>query len=199
MVRTNSNFVALGSSLPTFNLPNANSPTIKNYSLSDLDERHLLLFFICAHCPFVKYVEPEISKIQKDIKNNFQLLAISSNDIGTHPADSPENLKIQAQNNDWDFPYLFDHDQSFAKQLKAACTPDFYLFSNLGASNFSLFYHGQLDSSRPSNDIPLSGSDLRAAIKALESKTDYESPQLPSLGCNIKWTPGQEPEWFKSN
>ena len=158
-----------------------------------------MLFFICAHCPFVKYVEPEISRIQQDIKGNFQLLAISSNDICTHPADSPANLRIQAENNGWNFPYLFDHDQSLAKKLEAACTPDFYLFSNLGANNFSLFYHGQLDNSRPSNELPLNGSDLRAAIKAIETKTVYDSPQLPSLGCNIKWTPGQEPAWFKSN
>ena len=199
MVRTNSNFVALGSNLPSFNLLNANSPVSQNYSFSDLDERHLLLFFICAHCPFVKYVEPEISRIQQDLEDNFQLLAISSNDINSHPADSPANLKIQAENNGWHFPYLFDHDQSFAKKLEAACTPDFYLFSNLGANNFSLFYHGQLDSSRPSNELPLTGSDLRAAIKAIETKTVYDSPQLPSLGCNIKWTPGQEPSWFKSN
>jgi len=198
MVRTNSNFVALGSGLPRFKLLNANSSIKQNYSSSDLDDRPLLLFFICAHCPFVKYVEPEISKIQKDIKNNFQILAISSNDINTHPADSPENLRIQAQKNGWDFPYLYDHDQSFAKQLKAACTPDFYLFSNLGVKDFSLYYHGQLDSSRPSNEIPLTGNDLRSAIRSIQTNKVYQSPQIPSLGCNIKWTPGSEPSWFKS-
>ena len=197
MVKTTSNFVAIGSSLPMFNLKNANSSKNENYSFSDLDERHLLLFFICAHCPFVKYVESEISKIQKDIEKNFQILAISSNDINTHPDDSPENLKIQAKKNGWNFPYLFDHDQSFAKQLKAACTPDFYLFSNKGNKNFSLYYHGQIDSSRPSNDIPLTGKDIRLAITALNNNEVYESPQLPSLGCNIKWSPGNEPSWFK--
>ena len=198
MVRTNSNFVAIGFRLPIFKLLNANSSTKQNYSFSDLDDRPLLLFFICAHCPFVKYVEPEISKLQKDIENNFQILAISSNDINTHPADSPKNLRIQAERNGWKFPYLYDQDQSFARQLKAACTPDFYLFSNSGVKDFSLYYHGQLDSSRPSNDIPLTGNDLRSAIKSIKTNKTYQSPQLPSLGCNIKWTPGKEPLWFKS-
>ena len=127
------------------------------------------------------------------------MIAISSNDISTHPSDSPENMKIQAKNNGWKFPYLYDKDQSFAKKLEAACTPDFYLFSNSSDKKFSLYYHGQLDSSRPSNEIPLSGHDLRAAIKSLEDNKAYSSPQLPSLGCNIKWTPGTEPIWFKSN
>ena len=198
MVKTNSNFVEIGSSLPMFELLNANSSKKQNYSFSDLDDRPLLLFFICAHCPFVKYVEPEISKIQKDVENNLQILAISSNDINTHPADSPDNLRIQADRNGWNFPYLFDRDQSFAKQLKAACTPDFYLFSNSGIKDFSLYYHGQLDNSRPSNEIPLTGNDLRAAIKSIKTNKVYQSPQLPSLGCNIKWTPGNEPSWFKS-
>jgi len=198
MVKTYSNSVALGSGLPTFNLYNANSPTNQNYSFSDLDEKHLLIMFICAHCPFVKYVEQEITKIYNEIDNKFQVIAISSNDITTHPADSPENLKIQAKNNGWLFPYLYDQDQSFAKQLEAACTPDFYLYTNLGNKNYSLYYHGQLDSSRPSNEIPLTGDDLRSAIKALEKDEVYSSPQLPSLGCNIKWSPGNEPNWFKS-
>tara|TARA_B100000963_G_C22526722_1_gene625666 strand:+ start:206 stop:808 length:603 start_codon:yes stop_codon:yes gene_type:complete len=199
MVKTNSNFVPLGSSLPIFNLVNANSPKNHNYSFDDLDERPLLLMFICAHCPFVKYVESEISKIQKDNKNNLQIIAISSNDVDAYPEDSPENLRIQAQKNDWDFPYLYDDDQTFAKKLEAACTPDFYLFINLGNKNFSLYYHGQLDSSRPSNEIPLTGADLRSAIKALEKNSEYELPQIPSLGCNIKWKSGNEPNWFTSN
>ena len=117
--------------------------------------------------------------------------------INTHPGDSPENLKIQAEINGWSFPYLFDEDQSFAKQLKAACTPDFYLFANKGNRNFSLFYHGQLDNSRPSNNVPVTGDDLISAAKAMVGDKDYPSKQLPSLGCNIKWTPGNEPEWFK--
>ena len=199
MVRTNSNFVELGSTLPKFNLKNTNSLLEHNYGFSNLDDRHLLIMFICAHCPFVKYVEPEISKMNEEILDTVQIIAVSSNDIDKYPSDSPENLNIQAKNNGWKFPYLYDKDQSFAKNLKAACTPDFYLFSNLGNKQFSLFYHGQLDDSRPSNEIPLSGKDLRSAIKALQNNQNYPEQQLPSLGCNIKWKYGNEPAWFNSN
>jgi len=103
--------------------------------------------FICAHCPFVKYIESQIFTLSKEIENTVQTVAISSNDIVTHPSDSPENLRLQAQSQGWRFPYLYDENQNFAKELKAACTPDFYLFSNEGDGNFLLYYHGQLDDS----------------------------------------------------
>ncbi len=197
MVKTNSMFIELGSSLPDAEMLNVNLKEYKKFDFSHLDERHLFVMFICAHCPFVKHVETHISKLTKDIENDIQTIAISSNNIKTHPGDSPENLKMQAEINGWRFPYLFDEDQSFAKKLKAACTPDFYLFTNKGNRNFSLFYHGQLDNSRPSNNVPVTGHDLISAAKAMVSEKDYPSKQLPSLGCNIKWTPGNEPEWFK--
>ena len=155
---------------------NTNSSNQENYNLTKLDDRHLLLMFICAHCPFVKYIE---------------------NYIVTHPSDSPDCLRNQAQLQGWSFPYLYDESQVFAKELKAACTPDFYLFSNAGNRKFTLFYHGQLDSSRPSNDISITGEDLHAAVKGLNKNSKYPHPQQPSLGCNIKWTPGKEPDWFK--
>ena len=197
MVRTNSNFLELGFQLPPFEMLNANSDNNENFNSYNLDNRHLLLMFICAHCPFVKYVEKQISILSKDIESMVQIIAISSNDILTHPADSPDNLKKQAQLQGWSFPYLYDSNQNFAKELKAACTPDFYLFSNKGDSNFSLYYHGQLDSSRPSNNISINGEDLRLAIKKLNQNDSYPRNQIPSLGCNIKWTPGKEPNWFK--
>jgi len=153
--------------------------------------------FICAHCPFVKYIENQIFTFSKEIENTVQTVAISSNDIVTHPSDSPKNLRLQAQTQGWSFPYLYDENQNFAKKLKAACTPDFYLFSNEGDGDFLLFYHGQLDDSRPGNNIPLSGKDLRSAVKDLNQDNSYPSNQMPSLGCNIKWTPGKEPSWFK--
>jgi len=130
-------------------------------------------------------------------ENTVQKVSISSNDIVTHPLDSPRNLRLQAQIQGWSFPYLFDENQNFAKKLKAACTPDFYLFSNEGDGNFLLYYHGQLDDSRPGNNIPLSGNDLRSAVEDLNQDNSYPSNQIPSLGCNIKWTPGKEPSWFK--
>ena len=106
-------------------------------------------------------------------------------------------MRLQAQSQGWSFPYLYDENQNFAKELKAACTPDFYLFSNKGDGDFLLFYHGQFDSSRPSNDISITGEDLSAAVKELNKNSDYPNPQHPSLGCNIKWTLGKEPDWFK--
>ena len=197
MVKTNSMFLELGTQLPSFEMINTNSSDQENYNLSKLDNRHLLLMFICAHCPFVKYIENHISILSIDIADTFQTIAISSNDIVTHPSDSPEHLRNQAQLQGWTFPYLYDESQLFAKELKAACTPDFYLFSNSGNRKFYLFYHGQLDSSRPSNDIPITGDDLRSAVQDLNKNSYYPDPQRPSLGCNIKWTPGKEPDWYK--
>ena len=196
MVKTNSTFLELGTQLPFFEMINVNSSSQENYNLSKLDKRHLLLMFICAHCPFVKYIENHISSFSSEIEDKVQTIAISSNDIVTHPGDSPENLRNQAKLLGWSFPYLYDKSQAFAKELKAACTPDFYLFSNVGNRKFSLFYHGQLDNSRPSNGIPITFEDLRAAVKDLTQNGDYPSPQKPSLGCNIKWILGKEPEWF---
>ena len=198
MVKTNSMYLELGTFLPDFEMQNINSLNREYFNFSQLDHRHLLLIFICAHCPFVKYLESEITKFSKNIEDKVQTIAISSNDISTHPLDAPEYLSNQAKSNKWSFPYLFDKDQSFAKKLKAACTPDFYLFANLDNKNFSLFYHGQFDGSRPSNDIPITGKDLYSAIKDIkENYANYPSPQIPSLGCNIKWTPGKEPDWFR--
>ncbi|ABM71525.1 conserved hypothetical protein [Prochlorococcus marinus str. MIT 9515] len=197
MVKTNSMYLELGTQLPFFEMINVNSSNQEKYNFSRLDNRHLLLMFICAHCPFVKYIENHISVLSADIEDQVQTIAISSNDIVTHPSDSPENLRNQAKLQGWTFPYLYDERQVFAKKLKAACTPDFYLFSNAGNKKFPLFYHGQLDSSRPSNDIPITGEDLRAAVQELNKNSNYPNPQQPSLGCNIKWTPGGEPDWFK--
>ncbi len=196
MVKTNSMFLELGTKLPPFEMLDINTNYSEKFNFSKLSNKHLFIMFICAHCPFVKYVEGYLSKLTKDIEENIQTIAISSNNVTTHPDDSPDNLKRQAERNDWAFPYLYDEDQNFAKKLKAACTPDFYLFSNNGYSEFSLFYHGQLDKSRPSNEIPTTGEDIWKAIRALEQGKSYSGIQIPSLGCNIKWTPGNEPEWF---
>ncbi len=197
MVRTNSLLLELGFQLPNFEMLNTNSVNNENFNSHNLDNRHLLLMFICAHCPFVKYIENQISTLSKDIETTVQTVAISSNDIVTHPSDSPEKLREQAKLQGWSFPYLYDANQIFAKALKAACTPDFYLFSNKRDGNFSLFYHGQLDNSRPGNNFPISGKDLRSAVRDLNEDNSYPSNQKPSLGCNIKWTPGKEPSWFK--
>ena len=197
MVKTNSMFIELGTSLPNYEMLNVNLSEAQYFDFSKLDGRHLFIMFICAHCPFVKHIEKHIAKLVDDFGNVIQTVAISSNDIKTHPGDSPDNLKKQAEINGWTFPYLYDETQDFAKRLKAACTPDFYLFANQGNSDFSLFYHGQLDNSRPSNNVPVTGVDLISAIKAMSEEKVYQAKQIPSLGCNIKWTPGNEPYWFK--
>ncbi len=197
MVRTNSMILELGFRLPNFEMLNVNSSNNEIFNSHNLDDRHLLIMFICAHCPFVKYIENQIFTLSKDIESTVQTVAISSNDILTHPSDSPEKLKEQAQFQGWSFPYLFDVNQKFARALKASCTPDFYFFSNKGDGNFSLYYHGQLDRSRPGNNIPITGEDLRSAVRDLYLDHSYPSNQIPSLGCNIKWTPGKEPSWFK--
>ena len=196
MVRTNSISIPLGTKLPEFQMLNVNTKTVKPFNISFLDERDLLIMFICAHCPFVKYIENEISRLSQEIEDYVQIIAVSSNDAKTYPDDSPENLRNQSKRNKWKFPYLYDEDQSFAKQLRAACTPDFYLFCNFD-KDFSLFYHGQLDSSRPSNNIPPTSRDLLMAIQAMRKEEIYTFPIQPSLGCNIKWKLGAEPSWFK--
>ena len=197
MVKTNSMFVELGTKLDAHEMLNVNSEKQYFFNFKDLDNRHLFLMFICAHCPFVKHLEKQISTITSEIQDNIQTIAISSNDILAYPADSPINLKKQAETNNWNFPYLYDSDQTFAKKLKAACTPDFYLYSNKGNSEFSLYYHGQFDKSRPSNNLSVTGEDLLIAVNALINNLEPITPQIPSLGCNIKWKPGGEPEWFK--
>ncbi len=152
-----------------------------------------LVMFICNHCPFVKHVAAELALIGDDYASrDVAIYAINSNDVQTHPGDSAEAMKQETRARAYTFPYLIDEDQSVAKQYRAACTPDFYVFD----SDKKLAYRGQLDSSRPSNGIPVTGSDLRAALDAVLNETAVPADQIPSIGCNIKWKPGNEPEWF---
>jgi peroxiredoxin len=144
----------------------------------------LLVMFICAHCPYVKHIEKGLAELGKTYAGQtLSIVAISSNDVATHPDDSPANLKRQAQTLDFMFPYLYDETQATAHAYKAACTPDFFLFDG----EFKLVYRGQFDRSRPGNGIAITGEDLRAAIDAaLAGKPSLEN-QRPSIGCNIKW------------
>ena len=205
MVRTASTMLTLGTKLPDFNLPLVEG-TNNNCSFSqrnsgmvssnDLVKKPLLILIICAHCPFVKHLEEEFSKLDSDYSTLVQILAVSSNSLITHPQDGPEYLKMQAKRNKWSFPYLFDEDQGFAKALKAACTPDVFLFSPQVSGEQILRYRGQLDESRPGNKIPVTGSDLRHALETVIRGDSILKEQKPSIGCNIKWHPGQEPDWF---
>ena len=191
----------LGEALPAFRLPVVsgglrNGVAAATLSDSELPPQPLLLMLICAHCPFVKHVEPELSRLAEHYSPAVTLLAISSNSLITHPQDGPEGLRHQAEQRQWRFPYLLDEQQSLAKALKGACTPEFYLFSPNEAGLQSLRYRGQLDGSRPGNDQPLDGRDLRMALDAVLSGQPVSGEQHPSVGCNIKWHPGQEPPWF---
>ncbi|BBA79626.1 alkyl hydroperoxide reductase [cyanobacterium endosymbiont of Rhopalodia gibberula] len=192
MARTPSTMLPLGTKAPNFQLPDVVSG--KPISLNTFAEKKaLLIMVICQHCPFVKHVQNELVKIGKDyVKQGLGIVAISANDVSNYPDDSPENLKAMAQQLRFNFPFCYDESQETTKAYTAACTPDFFLFD----SDFKLTYRGQLDDSRPGNDIPVTGKDLRAAIEAVLEKKPVNSDQKPSLGCSIKWKPGNEPSYY---
>ena len=193
MALTPSTMLALSTPLPGFDLPQVTGSRLNSLSL---DQRPVLLMVLCAHCPFVKHVEPELTRLEHDFGDRVQLIGVSSNSLITHPQDGPEQLADQARRRGWGFPYLLDEQQSLAKALQAACTPEFYLFSPKGDGLQTLRYRGQLDGSRPGNDEPVNGRDLRAALQAVLSGSPVNPDQTASVGCNVKWNPGQEPEWF---
>jgi thiol-disulfide isomerase/thioredoxin len=193
MVLTPSTMLPLGTPLPAFELAQvwgANGAVGAGehgaaWSSTSLSAQPVLVLFLCAHCPFVKHIEPELSRLEADFGSQVQIVAISSNSTITHPQDGPEGLREQAARNGWRFPYLFDASQAVARTFHAACTPDLYLFD----AAHQLVYRGQLDGSRPGNDQPLDGRDLRAAMAALLSGQPISADQQPSIGCNIKWHP----------
>ncbi|MFM7674381.1 MAG: thioredoxin family protein [Synechococcus sp.] len=158
-----------------------------------LGGRPLLVLFLCAHCPFVVHIEPELSRLQAHYGDRLQVIGLSSNSTLTHPQDGPEGLRAQALRCGWTFPYLLDRDQRLAHAFRAACTPDPFLFD----ADLNLAYRGQLDGSRPGNAVPLDGRDLRAAVDALLAGRPVDPQQTPSIGCNIKWPPGGEPAWAR--
>ncbi len=192
MVLTPSTMLELGTEAPDFELPDSVSGQIISLA-SFTDKTALLLMFICCHCPFVKHVEQEIAKLARDYQDqSLGIIAISANDISKYPDDSPEKMKFMAQKLGFNFPFCYDETQKVAKSYSAACTPDFFLFNN----SRKLVYRGQLDDSRPSNQIPVTGTDLRQAIDFVLANKQLDFPQKPSIGCNIKWQPGNEPEYF---
>jgi peroxiredoxin len=157
------------------------------------DSSFLLVIFLCKHCPYVIHVQNEIARIGKEfVPKGVAILAISSNDPGTHPDDSPENLKGMGETLGFNFPLAFDASQEAAKAFRAACTPEFYLFDK----DHKLIYRGQLDDSRPKNQLPVTGKDLREALEAALSGRPPLPEQKPGIGCNIKWRPGNEPDYF---
>ena len=189
MAAVESQMLPLGTQAPAFTLPD---PDGTLHTLRE-DAPATLVMFICNHCPFVKHVRAELASIGSDYgSRGVAIYAINSNDVQTHPGDHPRHMKEEAATWGYSFPYLFDEEQEIAKAYRAACTPDFYLFD----ADQKLVYRGQLDDSRPGNNMPVDGRDLRAALDAVLAAEKPTPEQKPSIGCNIKWTPGNEPDYF---
>ena len=191
VARTASTMVALGTQAPDFRLPDVISgQTVSLESFAG--KSGLLVMFICRHCPYVKHVQGELARLGRDYQSlNFGIVAITSNDVEHYPEDAPESIKSMAQELGFTFPFCYDESQAVAKAYGASCTPDFFLFD----SDRKLVYRGQLDDSRPANALPVTGRDLRAALDALLAGQPVSQEQKPSLGCNIKWKPGNEPTY----
>jgi peroxiredoxin len=191
MVKTASTMRALGERAPSFSLPNIDGKTV---SLSDFKGKPgLLVIFMCNHCPFVIHLRSALAAFGKEYQaKGLGIVGISSNDITTHPDDSPLRMKEEAKSAGYTFRYLFDESQAVAQAYGAACTPDFFLFD----AQHRLVYRGQFDDSRPGNGKPINGADLRAACDAVLAGKAISSKQKPSIGCNIKWKSGREPAYF---
>ena len=191
MAVTPSTMLALGTSAPDFRLPDTagNIVSLANFEKAPA----LLVVFMCNHCPFVKHVLDKLVELIKDYQaREVAVVGINSNDVTNYPDDSPEMMAELMRESGFTFPYLYDETQEVAKAFRAACTPDFFLFDREG----ELVYRGQLDDSRPGSDIPVTGGDVRRALDAVLAGRPVSDDQLPSVGCNIKWTPGAEPEWM---
>jgi len=191
MVAVNSQMLPLGTDAPSFALTDTEGATIPLGEPGSA--KGFLVMFICNHCPFVKHVADELARIGRDFgPRGVAIYGISSNDTEKYPADSLPKMKEEKALRGYTFPYLLDEDQRVAKAYRAACTPDFYLFDG----QRKLVYRGQLDNSRPQNGQPVTGSDLRAALLALVEGSAVSPNQTPSIGCNIKWKPGNAPDYF---
>jgi len=182
----------LGSAAPDFSLPD---PSGQVRSLSDYrDTPALLVLFICNHCPYVKHIKKAIAEFAKKYQERgVAIAAINSNDFSAYSDDNPDKMQDDIKAFGYTFPYLIDETQDIAKAYRAACTPDFFLFD----ADRKLVYRGQFDDSRPGNDVPIKGADLEAAIEANLKGLPIQTDQKPSLGCNIKWKPGNEPDYFQ--
>lgn len=191
MVRTASTMLALGTEAPDFELINIDGRPVKRDDFRGA--KALLVMFICNHCPYVKHIAPELARLANDYQaRGVAVVAISSNDASKYPDDSPERMIHEAEERGYTFPYLYDEEQAAAQAYRAACTPDLFLFDK----DFRLAYRGQLDSSRPGNGIPVTGEDLHRALDLVLAGQEVPEPHRPSIGCNIKWREGNEPEYW---
>ncbi|MEM9365762.1 MAG: thioredoxin family protein [Planctomycetota bacterium] len=191
MVRTASTMLPLGTAAPDFSLPETDGGTV---SLNDFkDSKALLVVFLCNHCPYVKHVAEQLKLLADDYAaKGVAVVGINSNDIEAYPDDDFDAMKAEKAARGYAFPYALDANQAVAIAYGAACTPDFFLFD----SGHKLVYRGQLDSSRPKSGLPVTGEDLRAALDAVLAEQSPPADQRPSIGCNIKWKPGNEPQYF---
>jgi thiol-disulfide isomerase/thioredoxin len=182
----------LGTPLPSFSLPDFNGRVVSDADFTGT--RALLVAFICKHCPFVKHIRPEFARFAREYEpRGLKVVAIASNDTAQFPEDGPEGMKQEAKEAGYVFPYLFDETQQIARAFRAACTPDFFLFDG----SRRLAYRGQFDGSRPKNEVPVTGADLRAAADAVLAGRPAPDLQKPSMGCNIKWSAGNAPAYFR--
>ena len=181
----------LGTAAPDFQLPDTNGKTV---ALADFKGRPaLLVIFMCNHCPYVKHIRAGLAQLARDyLPRGAAIVGINSNDVANYPDDSPARMKAEVKSAGYLFPYLYDETQAVAKAYRAACTPDLYLFDK----SQKLVYRGQLDDSRPGNGVPVTGKDLRAALDAVLAGHPVAPEQKPSIGCNIKWKAGNEPDYF---
>ncbi len=191
MVKTASTMLELGTAAPDFSLPDASGKTV---SLSDFaGAKALLVIFMCNHCPFVKHIATGLAELALEYQQRgVAVVGINSNDVASFPDDAPEQMAQEVADRGYTFPYLFDETQEVAHAYRAACTPDFYVFD----ADQRLVYRGQMDSSRPGNNLPVTGEDLIAALNAVLSGRRVPEEQRPSIGCNIKWKEGNEPDYF---
>lgn len=191
MARTPSTMLELGTSAPAFSLPEP--ATGNTVNLADFNGQPLLVVFICNHCPYVLHIADKLAEIAKAYQQKgIGFVAINSNDVTNYPDDSPEKMPAMSERFGFSFPYLYDESQAVARAYRAACTPDFYLFD----ADHKLVYRGQFDNARPRNEEPVTGADLTDALKALLANMPPLEEQKPSLGCNIKWKAGNEPDYF---
>lgn len=191
MTAVSSTMLNLGTAAPDFSLPDT---TGKRVSLADFkDTPALLVVFMCNHCPYVKHISSALAEFAREYqKQGLAVVGINANDVSTHPGDSPQKMAEEVKQVGYSFPYLFDESQEIAKRYRAACTPDFFLFDK----NRRLAYRGQFDGSRPGNNVPVTGADLRVAADAVLRGDKTPATQTPSVGCNIKWKRGNEPDYY---
>ncbi len=192
MVRTPSTMLPLGTEAPDFCLMNVDGREVSRDDFADAPA--LLVIFMCNHCPFVIHIADELASLTREyMSRDVAVVGINSNDVSKHPADSPERMVAEAESRGYEFPYLYDETQEVAHAYRAACTPDFFLFDR----KKKLAYRGQMDESRPDSGIAVTGKDLRQALDAVLAGEEVPAEQRASLGCNIKWKPGNEPDYFR--